>query len=63
MLFGVVVSMISILFMPSSENGILGEHEYTLSPEGLYEKTSANEGLGRWPGISNVLADEQWQAA
>ena len=54
MLFGVVFSMISILFMSSSKNGILGEHEYTLSSEGLYEKTSANEGLSKWTGITKV---------
>ena len=53
-LFGVVFSTILILLMPSSENGILGEHEYTISPEGLHEKTSANEGLSKWSGITKV---------
>ncbi len=54
MLFGIVFSMISILLMSSSKNGILGEHEYTLSHEGLHEKTSANEGLSKWSGITKV---------
>lgn len=54
MLFGFAFSMISILFMSSSKNGILGEHEYTLTPEGLHEKTSANEGLSKWSGIVKV---------
>jgi hypothetical protein len=54
MLFGIVFSMISILLMSSSKNGIIGEHEYTLSPEGLHEKTSANEGLSKWIGITKV---------
>lgn len=54
MLFGVVFSMISILFMSSEKNGILGEHEYTILPEGLHEKTSANEGLSKWSGIVKV---------
>ena len=54
MLFGFLFSMISILLMSSSKNGILGEHEYTLSPEGLHEKTSANEGLSKWEGITKV---------
>ncbi|PID75534.1 MAG: hypothetical protein CSB23_03055 [Deltaproteobacteria bacterium] len=54
MLFGVVFSMISILLMSSSKNGILGQHEYSLSPEGLHEKTPANEGLSRWSGITKV---------
>jgi hypothetical protein len=42
MLLGVAFSVISILFMASEKNGILGEHEYTISPAGLLEKTSAN---------------------
>ena len=54
MLFGVAFSMISILLMSSSKNGILGEHEYTLTHEGLQEKTSANEGLSKWSGITKV---------
>ena len=54
MLFGVVFSILSILLMSSSTNGILGEHEYTLTPEGLHERTSANEGLSKWSGITKV---------
>ena len=54
MLFGVVFSMISILLMSSTKNGILGQHEYTLTEEGLHEKTSANEGLSKWAGITKV---------
>lgn len=54
MLFGIVFSMITILLMSSSKNGILGKHEYTLSPEGLHEKTSANESLSKWVGIAKV---------
>jgi magnesium-transporting ATPase (P-type) len=53
-LFGIVFSIISILLMPSSKNGIFGEHEYTISQEGLYERTSANEGLTKWTGITEV---------
>lgn len=53
-LFGIVFSMISILLMSSSKNGILGEHEYTLTPEGLHEKTAVNEGLSKWSGIIKV---------
>jgi len=54
MLFGVVFSMISILLMSSTKNGILGQHEYALTEEGLHEKTSANEGLSKWSGITKV---------
>lgn len=54
MLFGVICSIISILLMSSRHNGILGHHEYTLTDEGLHEKTSANEGVSKWAGVTKV---------
>lgn len=54
LLCGFVFSMVSILFMSSKNNGILGKHEYTLTPEGLYEETKANNGLSKWEGINKV---------
>jgi len=54
MLFGTVFTMISILFMSTKSNGILGQHEYELTTEGLYEKTSANEGLSKWEGVTKI---------
>ena len=54
MFAGVLISFIFILFSSSSSNGILGKHEYKLSSEGLYEVTSANEGLSKWGGIQEV---------
>lgn len=50
LLLGVFFSIISIFNMSTSENGILGEHEYTLTDEGLHEKTSANVGVRKWKG-------------
>lgn len=47
----VVFSMLSILLMSTSNNGTLGVHEYSISAEGLYEKTEANEGLSKWEGV------------
>jgi hypothetical protein len=32
-------------------DGVLGEHEYALTSEGLIEKTAVNETLTRWSGI------------
>lgn len=54
MVFGVLCSIISILLMSSTKNSILGYHEYAITEEGLYEKTSTNEGLTKWVGISKV---------
>ena len=54
LLGGFVFSMVSILFMSTKKNGILGIHEYTLTPEGLYEETKANKSLNKWKGINKV---------
>lgn len=54
MVVGVVMTFIFILMSSSSSNGILGKHEYKVSSEGLYEVTSANEGLSKWEGIQDV---------
>ena len=54
MLSGIIISMVFILTTSSKSNGILGEHEYEITSEGLLEKTKANEGLSKWSGIQEV---------
>lgn len=54
MVAGTIVAMRFILATSSKSNGILGEHEYELTSEGLLEKTNVNEGLSRWSGIREV---------
>ncbi|MCU7921740.1 MAG: YcxB family protein [Candidatus Thiodiazotropha sp. (ex Dulcina madagascariensis)] len=54
MFAGIVISFSFILLSSSAKNGILGKHEYRISQEGLYEKTSANEGVSKWEGIQEV---------
>lgn len=34
--------------------GVLGEHEFTLKDEGLFETTSVNETLAKWASISSI---------
>lgn len=53
-LFGFAINATSLLLMSSTKNGVLGEHCYTLSPEGLHEKTASNEGPNSWHGIVSV---------
>lgn len=36
-------------------DGILGDHEYEITDEGLRERTSVNETLVRWKGIKSVV--------
>ncbi|HFD32706.1 MAG TPA: YcxB family protein [Gammaproteobacteria bacterium] len=54
MLAGTIISFSFILLSSSTKNGILGRHEYRISPEGLHEKTSANEGVTKWEEIQEI---------
>lgn len=54
MFAGIVISFSFILLSSSAKNGVLGKHEYRIGPEGLYEKTTAHEGLRKWEGIQEV---------
>jgi hypothetical protein len=54
MLVGMVISMFFVVFTSSKSNGILGAHEYEIKPEGLFEKTDANEGFNKWSGIQEI---------
>ena len=49
-----LICIISILFTSKVNNGILGERQYEITPEGLYIKTIANEGIQKWKGITYV---------
>ncbi len=53
-LFGTAYSFCSLLFLKKESNGVLGEHEYELSEDGLHEKTSINEGLNRWSVFQDI---------
>ena len=54
MLAGIIISFSFVLLSSSAKNGILGKHEYRISPEDLHEKTSANEGVSKWEGIQEI---------
>jgi len=47
---GLVVSTFSVGFVP----GILGEHNFVLREEGLFEATDVNETLTKWKGIRSI---------
>lgn len=53
-LIGAFINMVYFFVSLSPESGILGEHEYTLVPEGFHESTSVNEGLSKWNGVTKV---------
>src|SRR5690606_25063181 len=49
----------TVMRMPTSTNGVLGEHTITLSPEGVLERTAVNEGLHKWSGIHAIVDDKE----
>lgn len=57
-LCGVTIALIlslSYFFLClNKRSGILGEHEFTIEDEGLFEKTDANETLTKWPSITSM---------
>jgi len=50
----IYICIISILFTSKVKNGILGQRQYAITPEGLFVKTIANEGIQKWEGITYV---------
>ena len=53
-LFGFVYCLVMILLTSKKKDGVLGEHEYSISEDGLYEKTLANEGTSNWNGVQKI---------
>lgn len=54
MVAGTLFSIIFIVFSSSASNGVLGSHQFEISPDGLREKTIANEGLNKWCSIQEI---------
>lgn len=50
----VLISSINIFMTSNEKNGILGQHQYAITPDGLYVKTNSNEGIHKWEGIKYV---------
>ena len=49
-----LICIINILITSREKNGILGQRQYEITPEGLHVKTIANEGTQKWGGITSV---------
>lgn len=46
--------MVTVLLTVGKKSGILGVHHYSLSEQGLEERTDANETLQKWEGIQSI---------
>lgn len=53
-------NMLCILAMSTKNSGVLGEHYYQVRSDGLHERTSANEGLSKWKGISEIKVTDSY---
>jgi hypothetical protein len=49
-----LVGIAIILMTASRGQGVLGRHDFALTPEGLHESTTANVQLSRWSGMHSV---------
>ena len=50
----ILICVINILITSKEKNGILGQRQYEITPEGLHVKTIASEGIQKWEGITSV---------
>ena len=50
----VVVAMLESLLIPSLKRGVLGEHRFSLTDEGLLEETSFNRTLHSWDSVEGI---------
>ena len=51
-LFNAAVQAAFTLFRKNP--GVVGEHEFEIRDDGLFERTSLNEGVYRWSGVSKI---------
>ena len=55
LLVGLLFGMLGVVLHASKMPGILGRHEYSFVPDGLLEKTDANETLIKWGGARSLV--------
>ena len=51
---GTLISLVTLLVGAGSKQGVLGQHHYQLTADGLHERTAVNEGLLKWAGVEAV---------
>ena len=56
----VTASLLRATRLLNSSAGVLGDHEFTLSADGLFEKTTANESLSKWHSIKGIFQRSEY---
>jgi hypothetical protein len=54
MIVSLVINIITMLLTVGSKSGVLGEHQYQLTAEGIRESTEVNESLQHWSAIVSI---------
>jgi hypothetical protein len=54
LLIGVLLSLLTIWLSSGVHNGVLGKHDFSFTDGGLVERTTANETLIKWGGVTAV---------
>lgn len=60
LIFGLVFSLVQILLASKTTNGVLGEHIYFFTKDGLVERTAVNEGVTKWGGAVAVSQTDSY---
>jgi hypothetical protein len=56
LIFALAFNLIRAVLVVRKAHGVLGTHEFALTNEGIWEKTSANESLVKWLSIKSIRA-------
>jgi hypothetical protein len=60
LLFGLIFALLGVILHARKAPGLLGTHEYSFVPDGLMEKTDANETLIKWGGAHSLLRTDSF---
>jgi hypothetical protein len=60
LILGILFALLGVRFNSGKMPGLLGVHEYTFTPDGLLEKTQANETLIKWGGAHSLLRTDSF---
>ena len=55
-----VISFLFYFLLGSKTNGVLGNHQYQITHEGLLEETDVNRTLTKWSGITKILKTKRY---
>ena len=55
-----VISFLFYFLLGFKTSGVLGNHQYQITPEGLLEETDVNRTLTKWSGMTKLLKTKRY---